>query len=61
MPEPWAGTDAGKTQHHCTTIDANATVVLSRRVPNDETELLQLLGAAAAACAARATPSSPPC
>ncbi|MFI1582811.1 IS110 family transposase [Embleya sp. NPDC020630] len=44
MPELWAGTDAGKTEHHCTTIDANGTVVLSRRVPNDETELLQLLG-----------------
>lgn len=44
MPELWAGTDAGKAEHHCTVIDADGAKVLSRRVPNDETELLQLLG-----------------
>ncbi|MEU5418261.1 IS110 family transposase [Streptomyces sp. NPDC020799] len=44
MPELWAGTDAGKAEHHCTVIDADAQVVLSRRVPNNETELLELLG-----------------
>ncbi|MEU9057298.1 IS110 family transposase, partial [Streptomyces sp. NPDC048384] len=44
VPELWAGTDAGKGEHHCTVIDADATVVLSRRVPNNEVELLQLLG-----------------
>ncbi|WP_435810388.1 IS110 family transposase [Streptomyces mirabilis] len=44
MPELWAGTDAGKAEHHCTVIDTDATVVLSRRVPNNEAELLQLLG-----------------
>ncbi|GHI40073.1 IS110 family transposase [Streptomyces violascens] len=43
MPELWAGTDAGKGEHHCTVIDADATVVLSRRVPNSETELLELI------------------
>lgn len=44
MPELWAGTDAGKGEHHCTVIDADGTKVLSRRVPNSETELLELLG-----------------
>lgn len=44
MPELWAGTDAGKAEHHCTVIDAEGTTVLSRRVPNNEDELLQLLG-----------------
>lgn len=44
MPELWPGTDAGKAEHHCTVIDANGTTLLSRRVPNSETELLKLLG-----------------
>ncbi|MFE3109232.1 IS110 family transposase [Kitasatospora indigofera] len=44
MPELWAGTDAGKVEHHCTVIDADGAKVLSRRVPNSEPELLQLLG-----------------
>ncbi|GAA2127634.1 IS110 family transposase [Kitasatospora saccharophila] len=44
MPELWAGTDAGKGEHHCTAIDADGKTVLSRRVPNNETELLELLG-----------------
>ncbi|WP_413810739.1 IS110 family transposase [Streptomyces sp. OE57] len=44
MPELWAGTDAGKAEHHCTVINADGTKVLSRRVPNNETELLELLG-----------------
>ncbi|WP_406210054.1 IS110 family transposase [Kitasatospora sp. NBC_01560] len=44
MPELWAGTDAGKAEHHCTAIDANGKTHLSRRVPNSEAELLQLLG-----------------
>ena len=44
MPELWAGTDAGKVEHHCTVIDADGVKVLSRRVPNSEPELLQLLG-----------------
>lgn len=43
MPELWAGTDAGKAQHHCTVIDASGTRRLSRRVDNDETVLLQLI------------------
>ncbi|MEW1914920.1 IS110 family transposase [Kitasatospora sp. NPDC085895] len=44
MPELWAGTDAGKAEHHCTVIDTDGAKVLSRRVPNSEPELLQLLG-----------------
>ncbi|MFD0493578.1 IS110 family RNA-guided transposase [Streptomyces rhizosphaericus] len=44
MPELWAGTDAGKAEHHCTVIDAEGGIRLSRRVPNNEDELLQLLG-----------------
>ncbi|WP_099886218.1 IS110 family RNA-guided transposase [Streptomyces smyrnaeus] len=43
MPELWAGTDAGKAEHHCTVIDKDATVYLTRRVPNNENELLKLL------------------
>ncbi|MFJ8888537.1 transposase [Streptomyces sp. NPDC102402] len=44
MPELWAGTDAGKAAHHCTVIDTDGTKVLSRRVPNNEPELLELMG-----------------
>lgn len=44
MPELWAGTDAGKAEHHCTAIDTDGRTVFSRRVPNNETELLELLG-----------------
>ncbi|MFF4401508.1 IS110 family transposase [Streptomyces sp. NPDC001480] len=44
VPELWVGTDAGKAEHHCTVIDADGTKALSRRVPNNEDELLQLLG-----------------
>ncbi len=44
MPELWAGTDAGKAARHCTVIDTDGTKVLSRRVPNNEPELLELIG-----------------
>lgn len=44
MPELWAGTDAGKAEHHCTVIDTDGVTMLSRRVPNSESELLELLG-----------------
>lgn len=39
----WAGIDAGKTHHHCVAIDEGGRRLLSRRVPNDEPELLALL------------------
>lgn len=44
VPELWAGTDASKAAHHCTVIDTDGTKVLSRRVPNNEAELLELIG-----------------
>jgi predicted NBD/HSP70 family sugar kinase len=40
----WAGIDAGKTHHSCVVIDGCGKRLLSRRVANDEPELLQLLG-----------------
>jgi len=43
MRQIWAGIDAGKTHHHCVVIDAAGSRVLSRRVANDEPELLRLL------------------
>ncbi|MCD0486278.1 IS110 family transposase [Streptacidiphilus sp. ASG 303] len=43
MPELWAGIDAGKDEHHCTVIDTDGAKVLSRRVPNGEPELLDLI------------------
>jgi Xaa-Pro aminopeptidase len=43
VPELRAGTDAGKAEHHCTVIDAGGKRKLSRRVANDETELLELV------------------
>lgn len=39
----WAGIDAGKTHHHCVVIDAEGSKLLSRRVANDEADLVQLL------------------
>ncbi|SEC24553.1 Transposase IS116/IS110/IS902 family protein [Streptomyces sp. 3213] len=44
MTAIWAGIDAGKTHHHCVVIDDTGKQLLSRRVANDETELLKLLG-----------------
>ncbi|MFF4214179.1 IS110 family transposase [Streptomyces sp. NPDC001796] len=43
MAAIWAGIDAGKTHHHCVAIDDSGRRLLSRRVANDESELLQLL------------------
>ncbi|WP_030691142.1 IS110 family transposase [Streptomyces globisporus] len=44
MPEIWAGVDIGKEHHHCVVINAEGERLLSRRVLNDEAELLELLG-----------------
>ncbi len=44
MAAIWAGIDAGKTHHHCVAIDEGGRRLLSRRVANDEPELLELLG-----------------
>ncbi|GHI23364.1 hypothetical protein Shyd_47350 [Streptomyces hydrogenans] len=43
MAAIWAGIDAGKTHHHCVAIDEGGRRLLSRRVANDEPELLELL------------------
>jgi hypothetical protein len=43
LPNLWAGIDAGKTHHHCVVIDAEGHRLLSRKVPNDESELLDLI------------------
>jgi transposase len=43
MTAIWAGIDAGKTHHHCVAIDESGHRLLSRRVANDEPELLELL------------------
>ncbi|MFF3272695.1 IS110 family transposase [Streptomyces chrestomyceticus] len=44
VPEIWAGVDIGKEHHHCVVINADGERLSSRRVLNDETELLQLIG-----------------
>ncbi len=43
MPELWAGVDVGKEHHHCVVINARGERLLSRRVLNDETALLELI------------------
>ncbi|UIJ59432.1 IS110 family transposase [Amycolatopsis acidiphila] len=43
VPQVWAGVDAGKTHHHCVVIDTEGQRLMSRRVLNDETELLRLI------------------
>jgi transposase len=43
MPTLWAGIDSGKTAHHCVVINTAGLVLPSRRVDNDETELLELI------------------
>ncbi|WUG30195.1 IS110 family transposase [Streptomyces sp. NBC_00459] len=44
VPEIWAGVDIGKEHHHCVVINTDGERLLSRRVLNDESELLQLIG-----------------
>ncbi|MFD3547066.1 IS110 family transposase [Streptomyces sp. NPDC058655] len=43
MSRVWAGTDCGKGHHHCLVLDAEGDTLLSRRVANDESELLALI------------------
>ncbi|OJF14541.1 transposase IS116/IS110/IS902 family protein [Couchioplanes caeruleus] len=43
MPKIWAGVDIGKEHHHCVVIDCEGKRLLSRRVFNDEKELLRLV------------------
>lgn len=44
MPRIWAGVDIGKEHHHCVVINADGERLLSRRVLNDESVLLELIG-----------------
>lgn len=41
----WAGIDSGKRAHHCVVIDSTGRLLLSRRVLNDESVLLELIAA----------------
>ena len=43
QPILWAGVDAGKAAHHCVAINADGHRVLSKRVINDESALLDLI------------------
>lgn len=43
MADVWAGIDAGKREHHCVAIDETGTVLLSKRIENDEDTLLALM------------------
>ncbi|WP_104118333.1 transposase [Arthrobacter sp. B1805] len=47
MPAFWVGIDSGKRAHHCVVIDQIGTVLLSKRVENDETALLELIATVA--------------
>ncbi|GAA3434168.1 IS110 family transposase [Kutzneria kofuensis] len=44
MERAWAGVDIGKGHHHVVVIDADGVRLLSRRVVNDETAVLELIG-----------------
>ncbi|MDV6271757.1 IS110 family RNA-guided transposase [Rhodococcus globerulus] len=43
MPAVWAGIDSGKWTRHCVVIDQSGTVLLSKRVENDEAVLEDLI------------------
>ncbi|MHA6796173.1 IS110 family transposase [Pseudonocardia bannensis] len=43
MDHIWAGIDIGKEHHHCVVINSDGKRLLSRRIANDETELLALV------------------
>lgn len=45
MNRIWAGIDSGKTHHHCFVRNESGEMLLSRRIANDEPELLKLLDA----------------
>jgi transposase len=43
MDEAWAGVDAGKEFHWAHVLDASGTELLSRKVENDEADILRLI------------------
>ncbi|WP_435824926.1 IS110 family transposase [Nocardia rhamnosiphila] len=44
----WTGVDVGKTHHWMCVVDADGATLLSRRVSNDETEILEAISAVGA-------------
>ncbi|MFF9778587.1 IS110 family transposase [Streptomyces sp. NPDC013978] len=44
MSRIWVGIDSGKGHHHGLALDTDGKTLLSRRVANDEPELLKLIG-----------------
>jgi len=43
MDEAWAGVDAGKEFHWAHVLDASGGQLLSRKVENDEADILRLI------------------
>ena len=43
MTAVWVGIDSGKRAHHCAVIDAAGRTLMSQRVANDESALLELI------------------
>jgi hypothetical protein len=46
MDKAWTGVDAGKEFHWAHVLDASGRELLSRRVENDEADILELIGEA---------------
>lgn len=51
LKQAWAGIDAGKDHHHVVVIDSEGRRLLSRRVLNGESELIEIIDAALARAA----------
>jgi hypothetical protein len=43
MDQAWAGVDAGKEFHRTHVLDASGAELLSRKVENDEADILRLI------------------
>lgn len=43
MARVWAGVDIGKAEHHCVVIASDGKRLVSRRIANDEPELVRLI------------------
>ncbi|WP_234386801.1 IS110 family transposase [Streptomyces scabiei] len=66
MPEIWAAVDIGETHHHAMVINRDGERLRSRRVLNDESKLLELIGDVRRyppTCCGRSTSTTapPPC
>ena len=46
----WVGIDAGKAHHWLAAVDETGATILSKKVPNDESEILTALGEILALC-----------